>query len=121
MKVIEIAFSGYPVTDLKRACRFYEGTLGLQRSRLFGNEEQGWVEYDIGSATVSIGNMAPDWKPSNHGGAVAFEVENFEQAMSKIKADGITITAGPLDTPVCHMAVVLDPDGNSLLIHKRKN
>src|SRR5512138_361176 len=29
MKIIEIAFTGYPVTDLKRARQFYEGTLGL--------------------------------------------------------------------------------------------
>jgi predicted enzyme related to lactoylglutathione lyase len=120
MKVIEIAFTGYPVTDLKRARRFYEGTLGLQQSRLFGNDDHGWVEYDIGPGTVSIGNMAPDWKPSSNGGAVAFEVENFEEALGRLKADGVTITAGPFDTPVCHMVVLLDPDGNSLLIHKRK-
>lgn len=28
MKVIEIAFTCYPVTDLKRAREFYEGVLG---------------------------------------------------------------------------------------------
>jgi len=26
----------------------------------------------------------------------------------------------PLETPVCYIAVVTDPDGNSLFIHKRK-
>ena len=29
MQVTEIAFSMYPVTDIKRARAFYEGTLGL--------------------------------------------------------------------------------------------
>ena len=29
MKVTEIAFMVYPVTDLKQARQFYEGTLGL--------------------------------------------------------------------------------------------
>jgi len=33
MKVLEIAFVGYPVTDLKRARQFYEGTLGLKMTR----------------------------------------------------------------------------------------
>jgi predicted enzyme related to lactoylglutathione lyase len=121
MKVTEIAFVGYPVTDLKRARAFYEGTLGLVKSRLFGNDDQGWIEYDIGAGTLSIGNMAPDWKCSPHGGAAGLEVDDFDEALAKIKAEGRTITAGPFDTPVCHMFVVLDPDGNSLVIHKRKS
>lgn len=44
MKVTEIAFTGYPVTDLKRARQFYEGTLNLQPARFFGDEKAGWVE-----------------------------------------------------------------------------
>ena len=34
MKVVEIAFSVYPVTDLKRARAFYEETLGLKAARV---------------------------------------------------------------------------------------
>lgn len=26
----------------------------------------------------------------------------------------------PMESPVCHMAVVSDPDGNSVTIHRRK-
>jgi len=26
----------------------------------------------------------------------------------------------PMPTPVCHMAMIFDPDGNSICIHKRK-
>ncbi len=48
MKIIEIAFTGYPVTDLKRARQFYEGTLGLTAARTGGDETRGWIEYDIG-------------------------------------------------------------------------
>ena len=47
MKVIEIAFTSYPVTDLKRARQFYEGVLGLKRARFFGKENTGFVEDDI--------------------------------------------------------------------------
>ena len=38
MNIIDIAFSSYPVTDLKRARRFYETTLGLIPARCFGGE-----------------------------------------------------------------------------------
>jgi hypothetical protein len=39
MKVTEIAFTGYPVTNLKRARQFYEGVLGLKPSHVFGDEQ----------------------------------------------------------------------------------
>jgi catechol 2,3-dioxygenase-like lactoylglutathione lyase family enzyme len=40
MKVTDIAFTVYPVTDLKRARQFYETILGLKESRFFGNESK---------------------------------------------------------------------------------
>jgi hypothetical protein len=46
MKVTEIAFSVYPVTDLKRARAFYEGTLCLKPGMVFENEGAGYIEYE---------------------------------------------------------------------------
>jgi len=120
MKVIEIAFTGYPVTDLKRARQFYEGALGLKPARVFGDETTAWIEYDIGAGTLSIGDMAPEWKPSPGGGSVGLEVEDFPAAIQQLKSGGYSVAFGPIETPVCHMAVVSDPDGNSITIHKRK-
>ncbi|MEO7862662.1 MAG: hypothetical protein ABIU05_19950 [Nitrospirales bacterium] len=53
-----------PVTDLNWARQFYEATLGLTEARFFGNENQGFVEYDIGAGTRAIGIGTPEWKPS---------------------------------------------------------
>jgi predicted enzyme related to lactoylglutathione lyase len=64
--------------------------------------------------------MAPEWKPSPGGGSVGLEVEDFPAAIEQLKSAGYSIIQGPFDTPVCHMAVVSDPDGNSVTIHKRK-
>jgi catechol 2,3-dioxygenase-like lactoylglutathione lyase family enzyme len=36
MEILEIAFVGYSVSDMKRAKGFYEGILGLKKSRGFG-------------------------------------------------------------------------------------
>jgi predicted enzyme related to lactoylglutathione lyase len=121
MKVIETAFSGYPVTDLPRARRFYEGTLGLEVSHIFGGEDTAWIEYDIGPGTLAIGNGIPEWLPSPHGGVVALEVDDFDGAMDRIKQDCVPVVNGPVETPVCQMAVVSDPDGNSVIIHRRKS
>lgn len=120
MKVSEIAFAGYPVTDLKRARGFYEGTLGLQPSRTFGDETTAWIEYDIGPSTLTIGNGAPEWKAAPHGGIVALEVDDFDDAVDSLRADDVPLLHEPIDGPGCRMVVVSDPDGNSILIHKRK-
>jgi predicted enzyme related to lactoylglutathione lyase len=120
IKIVEIAFSSYPVTDLKRARQFYEGTLGLKQTSFFGDENSGWVEYDIGPGTLGIGNGVPEWKPCNQGAVVALEVEDFDVAVDRLRADEVPFVHGPIDTPVCRMLVISDPDGNSLMIHKRK-
>jgi catechol 2,3-dioxygenase-like lactoylglutathione lyase family enzyme len=120
MKVVEIAFVGYPVTDIKRARKFYEGTLGLKPTQVFGDDEKAFIEYDIGANTLAIANGAPDWKPFGGGGSVALEVEDFDAAIARLKQDGFTLKVEPFESPVCHMAVVPDPDGNLLCIHKRK-
>jgi predicted enzyme related to lactoylglutathione lyase len=120
MKVTEISFAGYPVTDLMRARRFYEGILGLTVSTIFGDENKAWVEYDIGPGTLAIGNMAPEWKPSANGGSVGLEVDDFDGAIKRLKERGVAFSVEPMETPVCHMAVVADPDGNSITIHRRK-
>ena len=70
MKVIEIAFSCYPVTDLKRAKQFYENTLGLKQTTIWGDDNQAWIEYDIGPSTLAITNYPSEWKPSPDGGGV---------------------------------------------------
>ena len=120
MKVTEIAFSCYPVTDLKRAREFYEGTMGLKESRIWGDSGQAWVEYDIGPGTLAITNMSPDWKASPDGGGVGLEVEDFKEAVARLKDKGVAFRVEPMETPVCWMAVVSDPDGNSISVHKRK-
>jgi len=120
MKVVEIAFMAYPVTDLKRARRFYEGLLGLQKARLLATEETRFIEDDIGPSTISIGNEAPDWIPSPEGGSVGLEVDDFDAAIALLKSSGCAFRLEPLEMPKCHMAVVLDPNRNSVPVHQRK-
>ncbi len=121
MKILEIAFSCYPVTDMARARDFYENSLGLTPSMTAG-EPGGmeWTEYDIGNGTLSLGAGAPDWKPTSMGCSVGLEVDDFDKSVSELRELGVTFHMEPLETPLCRMAFVLDPDGNALCIHKRK-
>ena len=53
LQVIEMAFTGYPVTDMARARAFYEGILNLKTSMVYEHETRAWVEYDIGAGTLA--------------------------------------------------------------------
>jgi predicted enzyme related to lactoylglutathione lyase len=118
MKATNIAFTGIPVTDMKRARAFYEGALGLQ---LAGEFAEGiWVEYALGDDTIAIGSVGEQWKPSPDGTSVAIEVDDFEAAIKDLKAANVTFAAEGIESPVCWMAVVQDPDGNKIIIHKLK-
>jgi catechol 2,3-dioxygenase-like lactoylglutathione lyase family enzyme len=115
----EIAFVAYPVTDIARARKFYEGVLGLKPNAPIKSEDQHWIEYDIGPGTLGIG-CSPNWLPSKDGVSIAVEVEDFEAAVATLREHNVPIIIGPLDLPVCQMATVRDPDGNKLTIHRRK-
>ena len=118
MKINTIAFIGIPVTDMKRARDFYEGVLGFQiADEMMGGN---WIEYAIREHTLAIANVGAHWIPCNQGTAAAFEVEDFDETIRHLKAHQIPFAAEPFDTPCCHMAVVQDPDGNKLIIHKLK-
>jgi predicted enzyme related to lactoylglutathione lyase len=119
MKAKNIAFSGIPVTDMKRARAFYEGVLGLKVSGEFG--ESVWVEYEIGPDTLAIGSVGDQWRPSEDGTSVAIEVEDFDAAIKSLKESKVRFASEGIESPVCRMAVVHDPDGNKIIIHKLKN
>jgi predicted enzyme related to lactoylglutathione lyase len=117
MKAKKIAFTGIPVTDIKRARAFYEGVLGLKAGE-FG--EGVWIEYEIGPDTLAIGSVGDQWKPSEDGTSVAIEVEDFDAAIKSLKQAKAPFAAEGIESPVCRMAVVQDPDGNKIIIHKLK-
>ena len=117
-KVKEVAFIGYPVKDMKRAKAFYETVLGLTSTH-YGESDWGqWQEYDIGACTLALARI-DGWDPTGGGVSVALEVENFDASIKKLKECGVSFTMEPIETGVCRMAGILDPEGNSLTIHKR--
>jgi predicted enzyme related to lactoylglutathione lyase len=118
MKVNNIAFVGIPVTDVRRARKFYEEVLGLAVSDEMMSGK--WIEYAVGDNTLAIANVGEQWKPSEQGTGAALEVENFDEAIKQLRNHGAPFAAEPFETPCCHMAVVQDPDGNKLIIHKLK-
>jgi predicted enzyme related to lactoylglutathione lyase len=118
MKIEKIGFVAIPVTDIPRARKFYEEVLGLKVSdEMMGGR---WIEYAVGEDTLAIANVSDTWRPSDQGTGAALEVEDFDDAIKRLKDRQVHFAAEPFETPCCHMAVVQDSDGNKLIIHKLK-
>ena len=118
IKVQSLAFVGIPVTDMKRARGFYEDVLGLKVAETMMNGQ--WVEYDLGNNTLAIANVGPQWTPSDQGTGAALEVEDFDAAVKSLKEQKVTFVVEAYESPCCWMAIIQDPDGNNLVIHKLK-
>lgn len=113
--ITSIAFTVYPVTDIARARRFYETDLGLTVARFLDV----WVEYDLPGGCFAITTIAECGSPSaGAGGSIAFEVDDVDALVAQLRAKGVPIKLEPFDTPVCRVAVVLDPEGNAVMLHK---
>ncbi len=113
----EVAFVAIAVSDKERARKFYQETLELKPGMTA--MEGAWVEYDLGATTIGVGCW-PGWDPSRDGTTVAFEVDDIDSAIATLKERGVVFDSEKTETPVCWMAQFRDPDGNKLLVHKRK-
>ncbi len=116
MRIKAFAFVGIPVTDMQCAREFYEGVLGLQVEEEMMGES--WTEYAVGNGTLALASLGDQWRPSDQGTSAAFEVENFAEALQRLKDRQIPFEQ--FESPCCHMAAIQDPDGNKLVIHKLK-
>jgi predicted enzyme related to lactoylglutathione lyase len=116
MGIKKIAFTMYVVKDMPRARAFYGKTLGLKET---ANYADGWVEYDLPGGCFAITNMVESRRPSHEGsGTIAFEVDNADEETDRLRKLGVTVAMEPYSTPVCRMAVVLDSEGNRVMIHQ---
>ena len=112
-----VDFVGVPVRDAARAREFYGRTLGLPESTAPGDT---WPEFETGNLTLAIvepERIGQTFEPSP--APVALRVPDVAEARERLEAAGIEFHGATLDTGVCHMAFFTDPDGNSLMLHRR--
>jgi predicted enzyme related to lactoylglutathione lyase len=115
----KVAFTMYPVKDSKRARSFYEQTLGLAVGKTSSSGT--WTEYDLpgGGCLALFANQ--DIEPSaNSGGSIAFEVDDLDALIVRLKGEGVQFKAEMIPSPVCRMSIILDSEGNSIILHELK-
>lgn len=118
MKVKGVDFVMYPVSDLAVAARFYRETLGLAQE-LYSEEYQ-WAEFNCGNVTLALhgGRTLPE-RPV--GAEIALAVDDVYGVCDELKRRGERIAKEPCDFGVCQAFELLDPDGNTVVLHHRSD
>lgn len=111
----------YPVIDLDRAKRFYQENLGLMPNKTSVNGA--WMEYDLpDGGCFAITTLAQGVSPSaTSGGSIAFEVDDLNGLVEKLKTNGVKFKLDIFSSPVCRMAVIIDSEGNAITLHQLKH
>ena len=116
MQVEQVDFVSVLTQDIPRAKEFYGGTLGLP----IETEGENDLEFTLGQVTLDV------FDPSSRGQAfapspagIAIRVADVAGAREELEAKGVQFDGGIVDTVVCHFAFFKDPDGNSLMLHRR--
>jgi predicted enzyme related to lactoylglutathione lyase len=114
--VEHVDFISIPTQDVPRAKRFYGELLGLPHEK----DTPGGAEYRAGQVTLGI------WAPADHGleftpnaSGFALRVADVAEARRELEEQGVTFDGATFDTGVCHMALMRDPDGNQVILHRR--
>jgi predicted enzyme related to lactoylglutathione lyase len=116
IKATGIDIHAYLVKDPKRATAFYKNNLGLTPS---WEGEQG-AEFELADgSTFGVWKMSDgSWHPS---AGVFFAVPDLKEAVAQLRAQGVKLPDGdPFESEVCHMVQVEDSEGNSFMLHQRK-
>jgi catechol 2,3-dioxygenase-like lactoylglutathione lyase family enzyme len=118
MKVTGVDFIAVPTQDFDRADEFYGETLGLERSKRWGNMPAG--EFETGSLTIAVMQsdaFGREFSPHTH--PIALHVDDVAAAREELEGKGVEFGLDTIDSGVCHMAIFSDPDGNALMLHHR--
>ena len=112
-------FISVPVTDIERSKQFYRDTLGLDLI-----DERGFPEFQLGENLslylVDLTSVGSEFT-APHTSYIALRVPDVHETRAELESKGVAFDGETHRTPVCHMAFFRDPDGNSLMLHRRRD
>ena len=112
MKVETVDFLTIPTRDVERSVRWYTEVLGLEAG----------AEGEVETPNVTISFWSPErdgheFKP--HEGGFAIRVADVGESRRELEEKGVQFFGETVDTGVCHMGFFRDPDGNTIILHRR--
>ena len=114
MRVEQVDFISIPTRDLARAVAWYRDVLGLAESQVTDGE------VETPNVTLSFWEPEREDLPfaANEAG-FAIRVADVAAARAELEAKGVEFIAETWDSGVCHFAAFRDPDGNTIVLHRR--
>jgi catechol 2,3-dioxygenase-like lactoylglutathione lyase family enzyme len=112
--VDQVDFISIPTRDLARALAWYRDMLGLPESAVSEGE------LEAPNITLSFWEPERDDAPfvANEAG-FAVRVADVAVARTELEAKGVEFIGETWDSGVCHFAAFRDPDGNTVILHRR--
>jgi catechol 2,3-dioxygenase-like lactoylglutathione lyase family enzyme len=114
VRVEQVDFIAIPTRDLSRAVAWYRDVLGLPESEV--------TEGELETPNVTLSFWEPEredlpFVPNEAGFGV--RVADVEEARAELEAKGVEFIAETWDSGVCHFAAFRDPEGNTVILHRR--
>jgi catechol 2,3-dioxygenase-like lactoylglutathione lyase family enzyme len=114
LQVELVDFISVPTRDAARAIAWYRDVLGLPDSEA--------TEGEVETPNVTLSFWEPEREElpfvANEAG-FALRVADVATARAELEAKRVEFVAETWDSGVCHFAAFRDPDGNTLILHRR--
>ena len=114
MRIEQVDFISIPTRDVGRAIAWYRDVLGLPESDM--------SERELETPNVTLSFWQPEAEDlpfvANTAG-FALRVADVGDARAELEAKGVEFIAETWDSGVCHFAACRDPDGNTVILHRR--
>ena len=116
MQVERVDFVSFLTQDIPRAKRFYSEVLELDLE----SEGESDIEFRCGQVTLDVFDPSSIGQPFARSPAgLALRVPDVDAARAELEAKGVAFDGETIRTSVCKQAWFKDPDGNSLMLHRR--
>ncbi len=111
----KIAFVGHPSQDMEKAKQFYGELLGLKLDVEHGSQ---WMEFSTPDGKAIALHQVSEEQAPGEGPYMALETDNIAEEVARLKAAGTPVLLETIDHGTCKMAIVVDPNGNRLMLHE---
>jgi catechol 2,3-dioxygenase-like lactoylglutathione lyase family enzyme len=114
VRVEQVDFISIPTRDAARAVAWYRDVLGLPESQVTDGE--------VETPNVTLSFWEPErenlpFAPNEAGFGI--RVPDVSAARVELEAKGVEFVDETWDSGVCHFAAFRDPDGNTVILHRR--
>jgi predicted enzyme related to lactoylglutathione lyase len=119
--VTAVDFVMHNARDLKKLRSWYQKTFGFRRGEEW---HDAWSEFATEPVSFCLNGPAKKELKSGiwtDGAVMALAVPDVVAAAKACRRRKIPLLFGPIETKVCWLLLIKDPEGNRIVLHQRKD